>query len=77
LPDVSALNLKHWELDAERHQLIVTVSSTQAVACCPLCHSLTGRIHSRYERTLQDLPLAQFGLTILLEVGKFFCLNET
>uniref|UniRef100_UPI0019521561 ISL3 family transposase n=1 Tax=Halomicronema sp. CCY15110 TaxID=2767773 RepID=UPI0019521561 len=25
----------------------------------------------------QDLPLAQFGLTILLEVGKFFCLNET
>jgi transposase len=76
LPDVSALNLKHWELDAERHQMIVTVSSTQTVACCPLCQSLTGRIHSRYERILKDLPLAQFGLTIVLQVGKFFCLNE-
>lgn len=77
LPDVSALNLKHWELDAESHQMIVTVCSTQAMACCPLCQSLTGRVHSRYERTLNDLPLAQFGLTIVLEVCKFFCLNET
>ena len=77
LPDASTLNLKHWDLDAERHQIIVTVCSTQAVACCPLCQSLTGRVHSRYERTLKDLPLAQFGLIIVLEVCKFFCLNET
>ena len=77
LPDASTLNLKGWDLDTESHQMIVTVCSTQAVACCPLCQSLTGRVHSRYERTLKDLPLAQFGLTIVLEVCKFFCLNET
>ena len=77
LPDASTLSLKHWELDAGSHQMTVTVCSTQTVACCPLCQSLTGRIHSRYERTLKDLPLAQFGLTIVLEVCKFFCLNET
>jgi len=77
LPDASTLNLKHWELDAGSHQMIVTVCSTQAVACCPLCQSPTGRVHSRYERTLKDLPLAQFGLTLVLEVCKFFCLNET
>ncbi len=77
LPDASTLSLKHWELDAESHQMVLTVCSTQAVGCCPLCQSLTGRIHSRYERTLKDLPLAQFGLTIVLEVCKFFCLNET
>ena len=76
LPDASALNLKNWDMDAEHHQMVVTVCSTQTVACCPLCQSLTGRVHSRYERTLKDLPLAQFGLTILLEVCKFFCLNE-
>ena len=77
LPDASTLNLQSWEMDAERHQMVVTVCSTQAVACCPLCQSLTGRVHSRYERTLKDLPLAQFGLIIVLEVGKFFCLNDT
>jgi transposase len=77
LPDASTLSLKHWDLDAGSHQMTITVCSTQAVACCPLCQSLTGRVHSRYERTLKDLPLAQFGLTIGLEVCKFFCLNET
>ena len=77
LPDASMLNLIHWELDAGSHQMIVTVCSTQAMACCPLCQSMTGRIHSRYERTIKDLPLTQFGLTIVLEVCKFFCLNET
>jgi transposase len=77
LPDASTLNLKHWELDAERHQMVVTVCSTQTVACCPLCQAPTGRVHSRYERTLKDLPLAHFDLTIVLEVCKFFCLNET
>jgi transposase len=76
LPDASTLNLKHWELDAGSHQMTVTVCSTQTVACCPLCQSPTGRVHSRYERTLKDLPLAQFSFTIVLEVGKFFCLNE-
>ena len=76
LPDASMLNLKHWELDTESHQMVVTVCSTQAVTGCPLCQSLTGRVHSRYERTLRDLPLAQFRLTIVLEVCKFFCLNE-
>lgn len=76
LPNASTLNLKSWEMDAEHHQVVVTVASTQVVACCPLCQSLTGRVHSHYERTLKDLPLAQFGLTIVLEVCKFFCLND-
>ena len=44
--------------------MTITVCSTQAVACCPRCQSLTGRVHSRYERTLKDLPLAQFGRTM-------------
>jgi len=55
--------------------MVITVCSTQAVACCPLCQSRTGRVHSRYVRTLKDLSLDQFGLTIVLEVCKFFCLN--
>ena len=76
LPDASTLHLQSWEMDAEHHQVVITVASTQAVACCSLCQSLTGRVHSRYERTLKDLPLAQFGLIIVLEVCKFFCLND-
>lgn len=76
LPDASTLSLKHWTIEPESHQMVITVCSTQVVTCCPLCQSLTGRVHSRYERTLKDLPLDQFGLTLVLEVAKFFCLNE-
>ena len=76
LPDSSALALKHWDLDTQTHQFIVTVESTQVIAHCPLCQAPTGRVHSRYQRTLRDLPLVQFSLTLLLEVCKFFCLND-
>lgn len=57
--------------------MMFTVSSTQQVAHCPLCQCPSQRIHSRYERTLKDLPLVQFSLTILLEACKFFCQNES
>ena len=77
LPDSSALALKHWKLDTATHQFVITVESTQVIAHCPLCQAPTGRVHSRYQRTLRDLPLVQFSLTLVLEVCKFFCLNDT
>ena len=64
-------------MDTESCQIVVTVRSVQAVGCCPGCGALTRRVHSRYERTLKDLPLSQFRLVIVLEVGKFFCSNDT
>ena len=76
LPGSSELVLKTYSLDRTKGQMVVTVASTQRRAMCPVCQSPTSRVHSHYQRTLKDLPLAQFGLVILLEVCKFFCLNE-
>ncbi len=76
LPSQSNLNLESWNLDSINHQMTLNVSSTQAVATCPLCNNATHRIHSRYERTLKDLRCVNYGLTILLQVAKFFCLND-
>ena len=75
LPSQSVLTLTSWELDTDSGRFVLRVSSTQAIALCPLCHCPSHRIHSHYERTLQDLPFVQFSLTILLEVCKFFCGN--
>ena len=77
LPSQTNLSLKSWNLDTTEQQITLNVSSTQTIAHCPLCHCPTHRVHSRYERTLKDLPVAQFHLIIILVVGKFFCLNET
>ena len=76
LPSHTALSLQHWDLDTDAQQVTVYLASTQTVAQCPLCHRPSHRIHSHYERTLKDLPVAQFSLTIVLTVCKVFCLNE-
>ena len=76
LPSQTDLALNSWNLNTAANQIVVQLSSTQSVAECPLCHRASHRVHSHYERTLKDLPLAHFTLVILLAVGKFFCLND-
>jgi len=75
LPDQALLRLENWSFDTNDQQLTLTVSSVQPAAHCPLCQSATQRIHSRYERTLQDRPCVDYTVTLLLRVRKFFCLN--
>jgi transposase len=77
LPHQTDLSLQSWSLDQAEPQIILHLSSTQAIAHCPLCNSPSSRVHSHYERTLKDLSIAQFHLRILLSVCKFFCLNAT
>ncbi len=77
LPNQTDLSLQSWSFDEADQQVTLNLSSTQVVAHCPLCNCPTHRIHSRYERTLKDLPAVQYYLTIVLVVWKFFCLNDT
>ena len=76
LPCQDTLHLDSWDLDSPNQQMTFHVSSTQVLACCPICHQTAHRVHSRYERTLRDLPCVDFCLTILLQVCKFFCSNK-
>jgi transposase len=69
------MRLEHEEIDAEQHHITANVSSTQTLVQCPLCANPTTRIHSRYERTLVDLPCVNYSLTLVMQVCKFFCDN--
>ncbi|WP_309238812.1 ISL3 family transposase [Actinoplanes aureus] len=42
---------------------------------CPACAASSSRVHSRYERTLVDAPVAGLVVRILLRVRRFFCDN--
>src|SRR5215217_1017440 len=42
---------------------------------CPVCGEPSDRVHSRYERTLADLPWARFAVRLELRVRRFFCAN--
>ena len=57
------------------HHLTLNLTSTQTKAACPICGRPSHRIHSRYTRTLTDLPCVAFSLTLIVQVCKFFCSN--
>jgi len=54
LPDPTCLHLKL--LDASEATITAVVMTTSEEAECPLCHWRSARIHSRYTRTVADLP---------------------
>jgi transposase len=51
------------------------VTSTQRLVPCPVCAVFTARVHSRYTRTLADLPWGTARVQWQLRVRKFVCTN--
>jgi transposase len=76
LPDATTLRLEACAVDDTTAQITLRVRSTQTSAPCPLCTTPARRIHSDYERTLADLPWAQYRVCLQLRVRKWFCRNR-
>lgn len=76
LPNVPFLRLDGYKIDESAAYFVMHLSSTQTIVPCPICSRTTQRVHSRYERTLADLPCTDFRLVLVIHVGKFFCLND-
>jgi transposase len=71
LPDPSCLKLEYSAADQQLITLVV--KTTPARAHCPTCQSPSERVHSRYRRTLADLPWQGIRVRLLLHSRKFFC----
>jgi transposase len=75
LPDATTLRLDACHVGTTTAQITLRVHSTQARVPCPLCTTPAQRIHSSYQRTLTDLPWAQYHVRLQLRVRKWFCPN--
>jgi transposase len=53
--------------------LTLTVVSAQEARACPVCGHLSTHVHSRYQRTLADLPVQGLRLRFQLGVRRFYC----
>jgi transposase len=73
LPDTTTLRLEACQIDASAGQITLLVYTTQPSVPCPLCARPASRIHSRYTRTLADLPWAAYRVRLQLHVRKWFC----
>ena len=68
----------HIQIDyvaCEAKDLTIEAVSTQQRGSCPVCGHTTMRIHSRYKRTLQDLPWRTIRVRLHVQVHRFFCEN--
>jgi transposase len=73
LPDPTCLHLKL--LDASETTITAVVTTTSEEAECPLCYGRSARIHSRYVRSVADLPWMGCAVRLELHVRRFFCSN--
>lgn len=56
--------------------LMILAAADDETARCPLCGWRADRIHSRYMRTVADLPWATLTVQIRVRVRRFFCDNH-
>jgi transposase len=73
LPDAAHVRLEIWSLEPASSTITLTLHTRQITAYCPLCGRLSKRVHSRYERTLADLPWGEYAVTVRLRVRRLFC----
>lgn len=75
LADPDALKL---ESIVPRHENVtLVVRSIQKASRCPDCGQASTRIHSRYQRSPNDLPWQGVPVTLKLNVRRFFCTDPT
>jgi len=73
LPAIPGLHFV--EVQTADQTITLTLQATQPTALCPVCNEPSTHIHSRYTRTVADLPAAGYAVSLHLHVRRFFCAN--
>ena len=57
-------------------ELYISTYAYQKHSTCPICGITSNRVHSRYFRTLLDLPVSGYIVKVKLRARKYFCDNS-
>src|SRR5689334_5048129 len=63
------------QIQKQDQQLVLTVTSTNSVAFCPVCQSSSRHVHCNYTRTVTDLCCTDLQVRLQLQVRRFVCSN--
>ena len=56
--------------------IYIFVESLLDVVACPFCGTFSNKVHSKYQRSFQDLPIQGKKVQIIIHNRKLFCLNK-
>ncbi|PSB07971.1 hypothetical protein C7B62_18305 [Pleurocapsa sp. CCALA 161] len=57
------------------NQITIQVKTQNLPAVCPICNSTSNRVHSNYQRSLDDVSWGNYQFCLKLSTQKFFCSN--
>lgn len=70
------LQLKAETMYTSLGELYISTYAYQKHSTCPICGITSKRVHSRYFRTLLDLPVSGYIVKVKLRARKYFCDNS-
>ena len=79
LRQISPQRLRQIALKTTRQKdgaIEIELRTHQHSSRCPSCGQHSSRVHSRYRRTIADLPWAGLPACIMLQTRRFFCVDE-
>nr|WP_295680096.1 transposase family protein [uncultured Lachnoclostridium sp.] len=68
-------NLLCIDYKIKDNQYIFTLQSSEHEVRCPYCNTLNSKTHSLYQREIQDLPIQDKQVILLISTRKVFCTN--
>lgn len=69
------LTINRTEISGNILNIYCTIDCT--AARCRYCSTESHAVHSRYIRTISDLPVQNYQVKLIITVPKFFCTNKT
>ena len=68
-------NLEYISHEIIDNTIYINVLSKNKECKCPYCGELSNKVHSKYKRTFQDLPIQDKKVQVILNNKKYFCYN--
>ena len=68
-------NLEYLSHEIRSDTVYVEIKSNKTVFKCPHCGVNSSKVHSKYKRTFQDLPIQGKKVIIDINNRKIFCIN--
>ena len=69
-------NLEYIKHEIIEYTIYISVKSIKEYVCCPYCCTPSNKVHSRYKRSFQDLPIQGLKVIIIITNRRIFCKNH-
>ena len=69
-------NLEYIDYKFKNDKIILLAKSAKKCVYCPYCGCMSDKVHSEYQREIQDIPMQDKQTILLLNTRRMFCLNK-